>query len=82
MGEAGLLDADAGPLEPLLELPCEGSRDLDPSSAKRQLTRVAYDNTDATWSPDGKKIAFLSTRNGGDDVYVMNADGSGQKRLT
>jgi Tol biopolymer transport system component len=31
------------------------------------------------WSPDGRKIAFLS---GGDEVYVMNADGSAQRRLT
>jgi Tol biopolymer transport system component len=26
-------------------------------------------------------VAFLTTRNGGDDVYVMNADGSGQRRI-
>ena len=29
------------------------------------------------------KIAFVSTRDGGaDEIYVMNADGSGQTRLT
>ena len=50
-------------------------------TGQRQLTNVAYDNTDAAWSPDGKQIAFLTTRNGGDDVYVMNADGSGQHKL-
>jgi dipeptidyl aminopeptidase/acylaminoacyl peptidase len=35
-----------------------------------------------TWSPDGRRIAFVSTRNGVTDIYVMNADGSGQTRLT
>ena len=34
------------------------------------------------WSPDGTKIAFTSLRDGNDEVYVMNADGSGQTNLT
>jgi Tol biopolymer transport system component len=33
------------------------------------------------WSPDGSKLAFLSDRSGDWDVWVMNADGSGQRRL-
>jgi Tol biopolymer transport system component/polyisoprenoid-binding protein YceI len=36
-----------------------------------------------TWSPDGTKIAFNSfLPEGNDDIFVMNADGSGQTRLT
>lgn len=37
-----------------------------------------------TWSPDGTKIAFSSRRNGSanPEIYVMNADGSNQTRLT
>jgi Tol biopolymer transport system component len=34
------------------------------------------------WSPDGRRIAFLSDRNGEFDIYVMNADGTGQRNLT
>ena len=35
-----------------------------------------------SWSPDGKKIAFESSRDGNLEIYVMNADGSAQTRLT
>ncbi len=34
------------------------------------------------WSPDGQKIAFVSYRDGNNEIYVMNPDGSEQKRLT
>ena len=30
----------------------------------------------------GRRIAFQSDRDGNDEVYVMNPDGSGQTRLT
>jgi Tol biopolymer transport system component len=36
----------------------------------------------SAWSPNGRKIAFVSSRDGNLEVYVMNADGSGQRRLT
>ena len=35
-----------------------------------------------TWSPDGKKIAFARLVGTHLQLYVMNADGSGQKALT
>ena len=35
-----------------------------------------------SWSPDGSRIAFASERDGSFEIYVMNADGGGQTRLT
>jgi len=32
----------------------------------------------ARWSPDGAKIAFISDRDGEDEVYVISQDGSGK----
>ncbi len=51
-------------------------------SGKRKLTHNERYNTEPAWSPDGRKIAFRSTRNGNRDIYVMNADGSGKRNLT
>ena len=34
------------------------------------------------WSPDGRQMTFTSNRDGNADLYVMNADGSGVRRLT
>jgi TolB protein len=34
------------------------------------------------WSPDGRKIAYSSVTRGDRELYVMNADGSGKRRLT
>ncbi len=37
---------------------------------------------DPTWSPDGSKLAFVSNRGGGFQIFTMNADGSNVQRLT
>jgi Tol biopolymer transport system component len=34
------------------------------------------------WSPDGSRILFATDRDGNEEIYVMNADGSGQTNLT
>jgi TolB protein len=34
------------------------------------------------WSPDSRTLLFVSRRDGNAEVYVVNADGSGQRRLT
>jgi Tol biopolymer transport system component len=35
-----------------------------------------------SWSPDGKKIAFVSNRTGKYEIYVMNANGSSVTQVT
>jgi Tol biopolymer transport system component len=58
-------------------------------SGKRQLTfNDASDGGVATWSPDGSKIAFRSSRDSVDpghpnhEIYIMNADGTNQHNIT
>ena len=34
------------------------------------------------FSPDGKRIAFTSDRGGGDNIWVMNRDGSDKRQVT
>jgi Tol biopolymer transport system component len=43
---------------------------------------AAVENGRPAVSPDGSRILFVSNRGGTPDVYVINADGSGEVRLT
>ena len=57
---------------------------IDPASGKsRTITHHDHPYLDETpsWLPDGR-ILFQSNRTGQIEVWVMNADGSGQRQLT
>ena len=51
-------------------------------SGQRNLTQNLLESFDPVLSPDGRKIAFASSRQGDSEIYVMGADGRGQIRLT
>ncbi len=50
--------------------------------------RLTYNNDeghhdgDPSWSPDGARIAFTSDRDGDQEIYTMNADGTNFRQLT
>ena len=48
----------------------------------RRLTDSFEDDWDPSWSPDGRRIAFDRQDDGYNWIYVVNADGTGLRRLT
>ncbi len=59
---------------------------IDPKTAGAVL-RLTYDDARygdlwPKYSPDGKQIVFSSRRDDDFEIYLMNADGSAQRRLT
>lgn len=52
------------------------------SRQTQQLTNTPSINTAPSFSPDGGQVTFESDRGGTQQVYVMNADGSGQNRIS
>ena len=51
-------------------------------SGNAPLVTDAANDQGGSWSPDGTKIVFWSTRTGAGDIYIANADGTNQLRLT
>ena len=49
---------------------------------QRNLTNNPNDDSSPSWSPDGKRIAFVSDRDGNYEIYAMDADGNNPQRLT
>ena len=55
---------------------------MDADGSNRIRLGNAFGDSDADFSPDGNKLVFTSSRSGDDEIYVMNADGTNQLRLT
>lgn len=50
---------------------------------ENQLSNFRAMSIEPAWSPTGKRIAFMSNRDGGEyELYMMDADGRNQIRLT
>lgn len=47
-----------------------------------RLTTHPGDDLNSAWTPDGKRIAFESNRNGFQNIYLMNADGTDIRQVT
>ena len=74
-----------------IDAPTDGSA---PPEAPSDIYRIAPDgtaqatltttknNTSPRPRPDGARIVFVSKRDGNAEIYVMNADGTNQTRLT
>ncbi len=54
----------------------------DDGSDPMQVSEGTSEDTLPAWSPDGKRIAFVSNRSGNRDIWVMNADGTRLENIT
>ena len=53
------------------------------ADGKNERELIDESGASPSWSPDGKRIAFVSGRHGDiNQIYVMDADGRHQKRIT
>ena len=59
-----------------------GPTAIAPPADLAQLTHNSDRDSYPVWSPDGRRIAFASERDGDYEIYLMNSDGSGVTRLT
>jgi Tol biopolymer transport system component len=58
---------------------CSRDRSIDEKPGSLGISAIDHD---PSWSPDGTRIVFFSHRDNNKEIYVMNADGSNQIRLT
>ena len=54
----------------------------DGGNLQNLTSSSSFDDRTPSWSPDGRRIAFASNRDGTYEIYVMDADGKNQQRLT
>lgn len=54
---------------------------IEGGTPRRLTSGLAFD-MQPRFSPDGRQIAYTSDRGGGDNIWVMNVDGSGAHQIT
>jgi len=52
------------------------------ASGLRRLTRARTHNDAPSWSPDGKRLVFVSGATDSSQIWIINADGTDLERLT
>ena len=50
--------------------------------APRQITHDGASNTRPRWSPDSRRIAYISDRGGSSQIWLMDPDGGNAKQVT
>src|SRR5215510_10782357 len=50
--------------------------------APRQITRDGEANQRPRWSPDSKRLAYISDRSGSSQIWLMDPDGGNPKQVT
>jgi Tol biopolymer transport system component len=62
-----------------------GSADIfqqAPGGSATVLTGSSFADVEPSWNPDGSRLAFVSNRNGGTDLYVLTVSGGAVAQLT
>jgi Tol biopolymer transport system component len=82
-----ILFARSGPCTSVSCTPEDAQYDVfvmnaDGSGRKKRLTNNLVDDENPTWSPDGKRIVFTSSRDGDQDIWRMRQNGSNKTKLT
>ena len=71
------------PTQPIVFMRSVGGWDIvrinPDGTGETTLTINPRDDTHPSWSPDRKRIAYVSSRTDGNGVYVMDADGDNQR---
>jgi len=70
------VDLEANTKTPHIWIVPQNSGAADASSAHERILIADQDGDRPRWAPDGKRFAFLSTKEGGSQVWVADFDGS------
>src|SRR3954453_1145197 len=55
---------------------------LEGAGAPKQITTDGEANSRPRWSPDSKRIAYISDRGGSSQIWMMDPDGGNAKQIT